>query len=113
MTSILRVAVPLPLTQLFDYLPPAGPLPLPGCRVLVPFGPRRLVGFVVESAELSRSPSMNLKTVERVLDRTPIATDEWWTTLQWAARYYQHPLGEVIETALPAALRSPRALPQT
>ncbi|HEX6833100.1 MAG TPA: primosomal protein N', partial [Rudaea sp.] len=29
-----------------------------------------------------------------------------------AARYYQHPLGEVVDAALPAALRSARALPQ-
>lgn len=113
MTSILRVAVPLPLAQLFDYRAPEGAPPPPGCRVLVPFGPRRLVGVVVESGSLAAPSGVQLKPVLRVLDPVPLASDEWWATLQWAARYYQHPFGEVVASAFPAALRSPRPLPES
>ncbi|WP_172675211.1 hypothetical protein, partial [Stenotrophomonas pictorum] len=49
----LRIALPVPLPQLFDYLPPENsPVPSDGDvgrRVRVPFGPRELVG-VVEGA---------------------------------------------------------------
>ena len=55
--SILRVAVNAPLPTLFDYLPPAnGPLPVAGSRVLVPFGRRREVGVVMETAQGSDVP---------------------------------------------------------
>src|SRR5690606_2295295 len=54
-----------------------------------------------------------LKPVVRVLDDTPLPTAELLATLQWAARYYQHPLGEVLQAALPVAMRSARPLPVT
>ncbi|HET9190241.1 MAG TPA: hypothetical protein VFN69_06675, partial [Rudaea sp.] len=44
--TILRVAVPVPLPQLFDYLPPPGTAALAiarGTRVSVPFGRSRSV----------------------------------------------------------------------
>lgn len=52
---------------------------------------------------------MVIKPLTRVLDAAPIAPPEWLQSLQWAASYYQHPLGEVIAAALPAALREDRA----
>lgn len=46
---ILRVALPVPLPRLFDYLPPADAKPVAvGQRVRVPFGPRELCGLVIE-----------------------------------------------------------------
>ena len=44
--DLVRVAVPVPLRRHFDYLSPS-PLPEPGCRVEVPFGPQALVGLAV------------------------------------------------------------------
>jgi len=112
MKSILRVALPVPLDRLFDYRAAAGAPPaLPGCRVLVPFGRRDAVGVVVELADTSELPLDGLKTAGRVLDETPLLSTELMTTLRWAAHYYQHPLGEVLHTAVPAALRSARPLP--
>ena len=37
MPAVVRVALPVPLARLFDYLPPAGGVAA-GRRVLVPFG---------------------------------------------------------------------------
>ena len=46
--TILRIALPVPLRKLFDYLPlNATPIPI-GARIRVPFGKRRLVGILVE-----------------------------------------------------------------
>ncbi|HEY0231409.1 MAG TPA: primosomal protein N', partial [Dokdonella sp.] len=111
MPSILRLALPVPLNTLFDYRAPAGVAPTAGCRVLVPFGKRAVVGVVVEQAAASDLDDDKLKPIERVLDERPLLTPELMSTLRWAARYYHHPLGEVLQAALPVALRSARELP--
>ncbi len=111
MNSILRVALAVPLDRLFDYRAGDDGDALPGSRVLVPFGRRDTVGIVVERADASELPADRLKTARRVLDTTPLIDAELMTTLRRAARYYQHPLGEVLHTALPAALRSAKPLP--
>ncbi|WP_111658033.1 primosomal protein N' [Isoalcanivorax indicus] len=102
--TVLRVAVPVPLRQLFDYLPPAGALPAPGCRCEVDFGPRRLVGVVWEVGPASHDSS-KIRPVRRMLDDTPVLDADLRTLCQRAASYYQHPIGEVLQTALPVLLR--------
>ncbi|MEE4175069.1 MAG: primosomal protein N' [Xanthomonadales bacterium] len=109
--TVVRVAVPVPLPGVFDYLPPKpgqgdGELPRPGQRVVVPFGGRKLVGVVTEAPATSDLPLARLQPLEAVLDEeTPALTDELLSLLEWCARYYKHPLGEVISNALPPSLR--------
>ncbi|MEJ2396790.1 MAG: primosomal protein N' [Gammaproteobacteria bacterium] len=105
--SFIQVAVPTPLRQTFTYLP--GPVdtsaPLVGRRVLVPFGRRKLVGVVTTTREQTDQPRHRLKPIQQWLDSQPLWPDELWQMLVWAARYYQHPLGEVLQTAMPVLLR--------
>ena len=73
MTKILRIALDTPLRQLFDYRMPAaaGPeAPQPGARIRVPFGRRRLVGILIESASRSDLPMQKLKTALEVRHKT-------------------------------------------
>ncbi len=105
---LYRVAVPSPLRRLFDYLPPedAGEEPLqPGCRVLVPFGQRRLVGLVVASAPVEDRAVARLRPVAAVLDDRPLMPAALFQVCLWAADYYQHPPGEALMSALPVLLR--------
>src|SRR5690606_33621399 len=111
MTPVLHVALPVPLHAVFDYRHPHAVDA--GCRVLVPFGQREVVGVVVGASDASEVDPARLKAVVRVLDEAPLPTAELLATLQWAARYYQYPLGEVLQAALPVALRSARPLPLT
>ena len=108
--DLLAVALPVPVFQAFDYLVPADVPPLPpGMRVSVPFGNRRLVGVVVGLPRRTEADGRQYKPIIEVLDSAPIAPADWLDALRWAATYYQHPLGEVIAAALPAALREARA----
>jgi len=105
---VLRVALDTPLRRLFDYLPPAPPAgadPAPGTRVRVPFGRQRLVGIVVSAADTSEIAPQRLKPILEVLDATPVLDEASLELLEWAARYYHHPEGEVLSGALPKALR--------
>jgi len=109
--AVLRIAVPVPLLQIFDYLPPAGTdvrSLRPGCRVSVPFGRGRRIGILVEMVAQSQLPRERLKAALAVLDAEPLLTGELLDTLRWTARYYQHPLGEVLQAALPVWLRRGR-----
>jgi primosomal protein N' (replication factor Y) (superfamily II helicase) len=107
-SKILRVALDTPLRRLFDYLPPpslAGFAPLPGTRVRVPFGRQRKIGVVVQGTDISEVPPARLKPILEVLDAAPVLDEAALALLTWAADYYHHPLGEVLSSALPKALR--------
>ena len=100
------VAVPRPLSGSFDYLC-REPVAV-GARVRVPFGRGRVIGVVVSIQE-DATDDGTLKTVERVLDDAPLLDAPLLKLLHFAARYYQHPLGEVVQAALPKLLREGRA----
>jgi primosomal protein N' (replication factor Y) len=108
---ILQIALDTPLRRVFDYLPPARgregqALPLPGARVLVPFGRQRLIGILVGTLSETTVPLHKLKAALEFLDERPVFDPVTFELLRWAADYYHHPIGEVYAAALPAALRS-------
>ncbi|HET7268904.1 MAG TPA: primosomal protein N' [Oleiagrimonas sp.] len=111
MPEVLRVALPVPLPQLFDYLPPRRGQAEPGCRVRVPFGPGHRVGIVVARAPHPESASRQLKRVETLLDVEPLLDAELMDTLAWAGEYWLGAPGEVYAGALPVALRGTRTRP--
>ena len=106
---VFRVALDTPLKRLFDYLPPESTLwgtPIePGMRVRVPFGRQKLIGIVMEAADSSDVPPERLKSILEVLDPRPVLDASALALLRWAAEYYHHPIGEVLSTALPKAMR--------
>jgi primosomal protein N' (replication factor Y) (superfamily II helicase) len=109
--AIVRVAVDVPLPQLFDYrCDDALPEDI-GRRVIVPFGKRRTVGLIADVAEQSELPAERLKSAIAVLRDTPAMPRDWMALTQFCAEYYQRPLGEVIFAALPPRLRRVRPLP--
>ncbi|MAT50360.1 MAG: primosomal protein N' [Porticoccaceae bacterium] len=111
---IYRVAIPSPLRRLFDYLPATDapePSITPGCRVLVPFGRRSVVGVVVAVETQSNQPANRLRPIEEILDTEPPVPATLFQLYLWAARYYQHPVGDALTQMLPALLRQPGPLP--
>jgi primosomal protein N' (replication factor Y) len=106
---ILKVALPVPLRQVFDYLPADnGIQAVQGMRVLVPFGRRKMIGVVVSLADSSDVPAEKLAQVISYPDGAlTVLPPEMLDLLQWCWRYYQHAVGEVIFNALPPLLRKP------
>lgn len=111
---IAKVAVPVPLSGLFDYLIPddlehADTL-APGCRVKVTFGRRSVIAvFCSESGE-SEYELSKLKAIEEILDPQPLLSPDLISLADKASRYYHHPIGEVYSTLLPNALAQGRSL---
>lgn len=103
----LRVALDVPLMGLFDYYHTA-PVAV-GLRVLVRFGPRQMVGMVIETPERPVFDANQVKAIELLLDDIEPMSADWLALAQFASQYYQRPLGEVVMPALPAPLRRPAA----
>lgn len=102
--ALVRVALPVPLRREFDYLCPL-PLPEPGCRVAVRFGPRAMTGLVLSHPDDSSVDLTKLKAVTAVLDSEPLLALPELKLLAWAAQYYLYATGEVYFQALPTLLR--------
>ena len=105
---IVRVALDVPLSSLFDYLAERE-LPV-GQRVLVPFGRQRLVGVVMACPVESDYADDKLKPVLRVLDDTPPLPGEILDLLKFCSDYYRFPIGQTVMNALPTRLRDAEPL---
>ena len=103
--SIVRVALDVPLPRLFDYIDEGVSKQDVGNCVLVPFGNGTKLGVIVAVVEISDQPIEKLKQITQVLKNIPRLPQEWMAICEFCARYYQHPLGEVLHFALPPMIR--------
>jgi len=78
---------------------------MPGCRVRVPFGRQSQIGMVVEVTTGSELPVDKLKRAGKILDDTPLLSEDDLWLIRFTSDYYHHPIGEVVAAALPVALR--------
>ncbi|MBB6452975.1 primosomal protein N' (replication factor Y) [Salirhabdus euzebyi] len=86
--NIARVIVDVPsmsIDRLFDYKIPERYIGVmeEGMRVIVPFGPRKVMGFVVEVQ--NESSISKLKEIQEVMDLTPVLTNELISLGKWLA----------------------------
>ncbi len=103
-----RIAIALPLQELYTYTIPRALQPTLqlGHAVLVPFGPRKVTGYVIERVHEPGFATSRLRSIDRLLDPHPAFDHSQLDFLRWIARYYKAGLGEVIATALPAAMKA-------
>src|SRR5690625_2802114 len=74
------------VNQTFDYKIPEKfqTILKPGMRVVIPFGPRKITGFVID--RINKSEFEHLKEIIDVLDLTPVLTEELLTLGKWLAK---------------------------
>lgn len=98
----LDVAVPVALDQTFTYT--SQDKLVPGIRVKVSFGRKKLVGVIVGVSEVAPQTRFDLKGVEEALDSDPIYSEDLLLLGRWLSTYYLFPLGEVLRAMLPVSL---------
>jgi primosomal protein N' (replication factor Y) len=110
---ILQVALDTPLDSCFDYRWPCEPgaEPLVGQLALVSFGRRETVGLIVAVRHDTDVPLEKLKDALAVRSQLAPLPARWLALAQFAADYYQRPLGEVALPGLPKNLRVPKTVP--
>jgi primosomal protein N' (replication factor Y) len=112
-SPILQVALPVPLRRHFDYLAHED-MPekflQPGMRVLVPFGKStQQTGIVIGASSTSNVAMHKLKRIIKVIDHQPLFDPAHFELLRWTSEYYHYPLGELLFSTLPVALRNGKA----
>ncbi len=100
----VEVAVALPVYRTYTYLVSADTVieNLVGFRVLVPFGTRRVTGYVLGPSE--DMPDGQIKAIDELLDETALFPPAMVQFFRWISSYYMYPLGLVIQTALPGGI---------
>lgn len=100
------VVLPLPLEGVYTYDIPTGLASCVqvGCRVLVPFGARKMyTGIVLRLHETS--PDYKTKDILELLDESPVLLPSQLRLWEWIGQYYLCSLGEVYKAALPSGLK--------
>lgn len=102
--SIVRVALDVPLSTLFDYT--ADEVVVVGQRVIVPFGHRQMVGVVMDCVSDTVILPERIKPVMQVLHDSAAISANLLQLLRFCSDYYHYPIGQTVLAALPTRLRS-------
>ncbi len=102
---IVRVSLPVPLPQLFDYTSEDATEGDIGRCIRVPFGRGEKSGVIVAIADDSAIDPARLKAVRHIQREVAPLPRDWLELVAFVARYYHAPPGEVIALALPPGLR--------
>ncbi len=101
---LVNVLVAAPLPKSFTYQWQSDDTPRFGMRVIVPWGRQHRIGLVQGIAP-DQQMAEYIKPVHTVLDAGECLSAKWQALIEFAAKYYHHPLGMIALEALPKALR--------
>lgn len=106
---IARVIVDVPAAQtdrMFDYEVPKKwqAFAKPGVRVIVPFGPRRVQGFIIALA--NQTELSKVKPISEVLDPVPVLSEELLELGSWLSQTTICYQVRAFQAMLPAALKT-------
>ncbi|MCA1030017.1 primosomal protein N' [Bacillus timonensis] len=107
--NVAKVIVDVPVMQTdrqFDYLIPEKWINLikPGIRVVVPFGPRKVQGFVIGLE--NKTDIDKLKPIYSILDITPVLNKELLTIGNWLTEKTLCFTISALQAMLPSAMRA-------
>src|SRR5690554_6019016 len=72
-------------------------------RVAVPFGKTKIYTAIVYQVHDQAPSGYETKSIDHILDQTPIINSIQLSHWKWMASYYMCSLGEVVRAALPSA----------
>jgi primosomal protein N' (replication factor Y) len=101
-TSIVKVAIDVPIDDFFDYQCEEN-VSL-GQAVLVPFGSRKVMGIVVEVDSSTELEAHQVKKIIRV-DNDILFNEELFKLFKFVSSYYHYPIGQTIHIAVPSNLK--------
>ena len=105
-TLFVNVLLPLPVAGYFTYRVPFdfNDEVEAGKRVVVQFGKKKVYTALIHSVT-EKAPKVETKYILGVLDLKPVANEFQFRLWEWMASYYCCTVGEVMNAALPSALK--------
>lgn len=105
-TLFVNVLLPLPVPGYFTYRVPfdLNESVAVGKRVVVQFGKKKVYTALIQSIS-EKAPAVETKYILGVLDLHPVACEYQFRLWEWIAGYYCCTVGEVMNAALPSALK--------
>jgi len=105
-TLFVNVLLPLPVAGYFTYRVPFdfNDEVETGKRVVVQFGKKKVYTALIQSVT-EKAPKVETKYILGVLDLHPVVNQFQFRLWEWIASYYCCTVGEVMNAALPSALK--------
>jgi primosomal protein N' (replication factor Y) len=100
----VTVAVNIPSQKTFSYaVPPALQKEITtGKRVLIPFGKRRLIGYIIDVSQSTTCE--DIKEIIEILDPEQLFNEDDLEFYRWVSQYYIYPLGQALTEILPGGI---------
>ncbi|MCL2797564.1 MAG: primosomal protein N' [Firmicutes bacterium] len=91
--------------RIFDYAVGEAEGVVPGARVMVPFGPRSIEGYVIGLKETSGLDPKKIKAVISALDPMPVISTEMFALAKFMIRSYRLTMANALRLFIPAQMR--------
>src|SRR5690554_4747592 len=99
--------------RIFHYMIPAELEGLrPGSLVRVPFGRRRVAGYVIGLTEQADVPVQQLRPIEALLEPEPVLPGDLLALARWMSEYYLCRLVQALRVMVPPPARHGQARPR-
>ena len=82
-----------------------------GKRAIVPFGRRRMTGFIISVSNDRPEGDYELKAIERVIDNEPVFDDNLLDIARWMRTMYFTPTGQSLSMMIPSGRRESEMSP--
>ncbi|MDD4835553.1 MAG: hypothetical protein PHU72_00420 [Dethiosulfovibrio sp.] len=83
----------------------------PGCRVAVPIGRTKRVGFVLSCSDTSTWPENKVRSISSVLDDGPVMPSYLWRLSHWVGKAFLCGQGQALMAMIPKEILSGEELP--
>ena len=105
MPRFAEVLLPLSIPGTYTYRVPEEMDARVGCRVLVPFGRKKIYTGIIDSLHDQEPQGYTIKSLLTMLDDSPILRHPQLKLWKWMADYYLCSMGEVFKAAVPSGLK--------
>lgn len=107
--QLWQVAVEAPLYEALTYAQPDSLVIERGQCVKVPIGKRQVNGVVLKADNSTATREFAIKNITDIVPDYPKIPEKNLTWLEWLAKYYHYPVGQVLSLAWPPLKRQTKA----